>query len=217
MSQVPHCLFVHSLKQRDRNRNKQKKLDICFFHKCFHSKITKECFQGVMYLSTLLICLFLHLFIHLILFIHLFILCQISVCPGSSGAHNEWENEKKNTLYNITVLLYMNEMFVYFSPNPSWTLLVWLLMQTLSQKRITKPQWLVRSLYGQKYWDTPFFRREKGTSKLWQQRNEFTSKLYFYLCCNSFEVNECTSHWGLVMSFGSWSAFKVTPEVFSWD
>ncbi len=46
-------------------------------------------------------------------------------------------------------------------------------MQTLSQKLITKHQWLVHSLYGQKYWDTPFFRRE--------------------------------------------SAFKVTPEVFSWD
>ncbi len=24
---------------------------------------------------------------------------------------------------------------------------------------------------GQKYWDTPFFTREKGTNKLWQQRN----------------------------------------------
>ncbi len=35
----------------------------------------------------------------------------------------------------------------------------------------TKQHWLVHSLYGQKYWDTPFFRREKGTSKLWQQRN----------------------------------------------
>ncbi len=29
------------------------------------------------------------------------------------------------------------------------------------------PNRLVHSLYGQKYWDTPFFRREKGTSKLW--------------------------------------------------
>ncbi len=28
----------------------------------------------------------------------------------------------------------------------------------------------LHSLYGQKYWDTPFFRREKGTSELWQQR-----------------------------------------------
>ncbi len=34
-------------------------------------------------------------------------------------------------------------------------------MQTLSQKFITKHQWLVHSLYGQKYWDTPFFRRGK--------------------------------------------------------
>ncbi len=31
---------------------------------------------------------------------------------------------------------------------------------------MTKHPWLVHSLYGQKYWDTPFFRREKGTSKL---------------------------------------------------
>ncbi len=30
-----------------------------------------------------------------------------------------------------------------------------------------KHQWLVHSLYGQKYWDTPFFRREKGTYKQW--------------------------------------------------
>ncbi len=37
------------------------------------------------------------------------------------------------------------------------------------QKLITKHQWLVHSLYGQKYWH-PFFRREKGTSKLCQQR-----------------------------------------------
>ncbi len=51
------------------------------------------------------------------------------------------------------------------SPNPSWTLLVWLYIQTLSQKFITKHQWLVHSLYGQKYSDTPFFRKEKGTSK----------------------------------------------------
>ncbi len=67
--------------------------------------------------------------------------------------------------------------------------------ETLSQKLITKHQWLVHSLYGQKYWDTPFFRREKGTSKLWQQRwkhNSCTWKLYFHICCNSFEVYEMT-------------------------
>ncbi len=34
-------------------------------------------------------------------------------------------------------------------------------MQTLSQKL----QWLVHTLYRQKYWDTPFFRTEKCTSK----------------------------------------------------
>ncbi len=30
---------------------------------------------------------------------------------------------------------------------------------------------IVHSLYGQKFWDTPFIRREKCTSKLWQQIN----------------------------------------------
>ncbi len=67
-------------------------------------------------------------------------------------------------------------------------------MQTSSQKLIIKHQWLVHSSYGQKYWH-PFFRREKGTSKLWQQRwkhNSCTYKLYFHLCCNSFEVYEMT-------------------------
>ncbi len=32
--------------------------------------------------------------------------------------------------------------------------------KSIGQKLITKHQWLVHSLYGQKYWDTPFFRRE---------------------------------------------------------
>ncbi len=35
----------------------------------------------------------------------------------------------------------------------------------LSQKLVTKHQCLLHSIYGQKYWDTAFFRREKGTSK----------------------------------------------------
>ncbi len=35
----------------------------------------------------------------------------------------------------------------------------------LSQNVITKHQWLVHTLYRQKYWDTPFFRTEKCTSK----------------------------------------------------
>ncbi len=64
-----------------------------------------------------------------------------------------------------------------------------------SPKFVPKHQWLVHSLYGQKYWDIPFFRREKCTSKLWQQRwkhNSCTKKKYFHLCCNSFEVYEMT-------------------------
>ncbi len=38
-------------------------------------------------------------------------------------------------------------------------------MQTMSQKLITKQQWFLHTLYGQKYWDTPFFRTEKGIYK----------------------------------------------------
>ncbi len=71
-------------------------------------------------------------------------------------------------------------------------------------QKLIKHQWLVHSLYGQK--DTPFFRREKGTSKLWQQRwkhNSCTQKLYFHLCCNSFEVYEITvSHMNKSLVFG---------------
>ncbi len=54
----------------------------------------------------------------------------------------------------------------------------------------------------------PSLEEKKGTTKLWQQRwkhNSCTYKLYFPLCCNSFEVYEmtvpiCTSHWCLVMN-----------------
>ncbi len=90
-----------------------------------------------------------------------------------------------------------------------------------------KPSY-ANTLYCQKYWDTPFFRREKGTSKLWQLSIIPVLKMYFHLCCNSFEVykrtapmfgsaffsllkkgvsqyfcpyNECTSHWCLVMNY----------------
>ncbi len=52
---------------------------------------------------------------------------------------------------------------------------------SVSQQFITKHQWLVHSLYGQTYWDTPFFRKEKGTSKLWQQRWKHNSRTYIFL------------------------------------
>ncbi len=42
----------------------------------------------------------------------------------------------------------------------------WLLITF--HKLITKHQWLVHSLCGQKYWH-PFFRREKALPKLWQR------------------------------------------------
>ncbi len=50
----------------------------------------------------------------------------------------------------------------------------------------------------------PSSKEQKGTSKLWQQINQCTYKLYFHLCCNSFEVYEITVHicyWCLVMHF----------------
>ncbi len=97
---------------------------------------------------------------------------------------------------------------------------------SVSQQFITKHQWLVHSLYGQKYWDTPFFRKEKGTSKLWQQRWKHNSRTYiFFISISVATVLKCMKWlhpyvqiigvWWLVL--GSRSAFKVTPEVFSWD
>ncbi len=74
------------------------------------------------------------------------------------------------------------------------------------------------SLYGQKYWDTPFFNREKGTSKLWQQRwkhNSCIYKFYFHLCCNSFEVYEMTVP---ICTHMSWDlAFCRTVNFFHTD
>ncbi len=81
-------------------------------------------------------------------------------------------------------------------------------MQTLSQKLITKHQWLVHTLYRQKYWDTPFFRTEKCTSK----SVATTNIIHVFKNCISISVATvlevskmtepiCTSHWCLVMSF----------------
>ncbi len=49
--------------------------------------------------------------------------------------------------------------------------------KSLSQKLISKHQWLVHTLYIQKYWDTPFFRTEKGTSKTVETKIVFPSLL----------------------------------------
>ncbi len=82
-------------------------------------------------------------------------------------------------------------------------------MQTLSQKLITKHQWLVHILYRQKYWDTPFFRTEKCTSK--SVATKMKTVHVFKNCISIsvatvWEVSKmtepiCTSHWCLVMSF----------------
>ncbi len=66
------------------------------------------------------------------------------------------------------------------------------------------------TIYGQKYWDTPFFRTEKGTSKTVATKME--TIFYVFKNCISisaatlFYVSKmtepiCTSHWCLVMSF----------------
>ncbi len=81
-------------------------------------------------------------------------------------------------------------------------------MQTLSQKLITKHQWLVHTLYGQKYWDNPSFRTEKGTSKTVATKME-TQLMHLKISISVATVLEvskmtvpiCTSHWCLVMSF----------------
>ncbi len=65
----------------------------------------------------------------------------------------------------------------------------------MRHKLITKHQWLVHSLYGQKYWH-PFFRRDKYTYKLHVLN-------VLHLCCNSFEVYEMTeSHIYKSLVFG---------------
>ncbi len=81
---------------------------------------------------------------------------------------------------------------------------------------------IVHSLYGQMYWDTNFFRRKKGTSKLWQQRWEHNVLKHFIstsvataLKCMKWLYPYVIGVWWWI--FGSMSAFKVTPEVFSWD
>ncbi len=79
-------------------------------------------------------------------------------------------------------------------------------MKTLSQKLITKHQWLVHTLYRQKYWDTPLFRTEKCTG------NNDGNIIHVFKNCISISVATvlevskmtepiCTSQWCLVMSF----------------
>ncbi len=92
----------------------------------------------------------------------------------------------------------------------------------MSQKLITKHQWLLHSLYGQKYWDTPYFRREKGLPNC---GNKYANIIHVLKNCISTSVRvlkcmkwlyvcvQVTGVWWWV--FGSRSAFKVTPEVFS--
>ncbi len=82
-------------------------------------------------------------------------------------------------------------------------------MQTLSQKLITKHQWLVHTLYRQKYWDTPFFRTEKDTSKsvattmktVHVFKNCISISVATVLEASKLTEPICTSHWCLVMSF----------------
>ncbi len=57
-------------------------------------------------------------------------------------------------------------------------------------KLITKHQWLVHSLYGQNYWH-PFFRREKGTSKLCQQDGNIIHVLKNCICTSVATVLKC--------------------------
>ncbi len=96
-------------------------------------------------------------------------------------------------------------------------------MQILSQKLITKHQWLVHMGTVISY-----------TSKLLKQREiQFLSTLIMFPSLlpqfgSAFSLlkkgvsqyfcpyNERTSHWCLVMSFWLKSAFKVTSDVFSW-
>ncbi len=77
-------------------------------------------------------------------------------------------------------------------------------------KLITKHQWLVHTLYRQKYWDTPFFRTEKMHFQIcgkqrWNIIHVFKNCISISVA-TVLEVSKmtepiCTSHWCLVMSF----------------
>ncbi len=88
-----------------------------------------------------------------------------------------------------------------------------------AKKLITKHQWLVHSLHGQKYWH-PFFRTEKGSSKLCQQRWKHNSCTKKIISTSVASVLKCMIWLNLyvdVISVWWWVcvSFKVTPEVFS--
>ncbi len=92
-----------------------------------------------------------------------------------------------------------------------------------AKKFITKHQWLVHSLYGHKYWDTPFFRREKALPNCGNKDGN-TIQVLKKKCSTSFATVLKCMKWLYPYVIGVWwwmfgsrSAFKVTREVFSWD
>ncbi len=86
--------------------------------------------------------------------------------------------------------------------------------------KINHYQWLVHSLYGQKYWDTPSLEEKKALPNCGNKdgniihvlKNCISTSVATFLKCMKwlypYVIGVC-----LVMNF--WSAFKVTPEVFS--
>ncbi len=110
MSQVPHCLFGHPLKQRDRNRNKQQKWDVGFFHKCFHSKI-----KGMLpeascsYLIYLFVCSFVHSFIYSFNFIYSFIYFKSNQCQSWLIWCPKWQEERRKKYSSQ----YCSFMYIY--------------------------------------------------------------------------------------------------------
>ncbi len=90
-------------------------------------------------------------------------------------------------------------------------------MQTLRQKFITKHKWLVHSLYGQKYWDTPFFRREKAFPNCDNKDGNIIHVLKNCISTSVAKVLKCMKwRYPYVQVIGDWwwvfGSFKVTQR-----
>ncbi len=108
-------------------------------------------------------------------------------------------------LWYVGILGYIVYMYAYIY------IYIYIYIYTLyCQKCITKHQWLVHSLYGQKYWDTPFFRREKALPNCGNKDGNIIHVLKIFISTSVATVLKCMKwlypcvpicHWCLVMNF----------------
>ncbi len=84
-------------------------------------------------------------------------------------------------------------------------------MQTLSQKLITKHQWLVHSLYGQKYWDTPFLEEKKTLPNCGNKDGTIINVFKIFISTSVltvFEVNELSVPIGVLIKLEAHSSLE---------